>query len=76
MRGHSEPRHVLHLEVDIRIDQVVREHPAGFEELAVLVQRPQHASLRSWYLGFLSAYNYKELVCLSPHNQTAKTGLL
>ena len=37
MRGHAEARDILHLERDIGVDQVVGEHAATGEELAVLI---------------------------------------
>src|SRR5205085_10330551 len=49
MRSVLEANHLLHLEFDIAVDEVVVEYAAGFEELAVLVeiverlaQRPAH----------------------------------
>ena len=38
MRAHSETRDFLHLEVDVGIDHVVREHAATSEELTILVE--------------------------------------
>ena len=35
MRGHTQPCHIVHLQRDIRIDQIVREHVAGRQEAAV-----------------------------------------
>src|SRR6056297_2944919 len=41
MGGHPEARDLLHLELDIAIDQVVGEHVSGLEEVAILVQGVQ-----------------------------------
>jgi len=38
MRGHAQPRDLLHLQLDVRVDHVVAEHAAAREELAVLVE--------------------------------------
>ena len=41
MRRHSQARDVFHLEIDISVDQVIREHIARFEELTIFVQVDQ-----------------------------------
>ena len=38
MRGHFETHHVLHLQLDIAVDEVVVEHAAGLQERAILVE--------------------------------------
>ncbi|MEY3839648.1 MAG: hypothetical protein RIR08_381, partial [Pseudomonadota bacterium] len=38
MGGHAEPRDFLHLQIDVGVEQVVGEHAAAGEELAVLVE--------------------------------------
>ena len=38
MRGVLEADHFLHLEVDVAVDEVVIEHAAGLQELAILVE--------------------------------------
>ena len=41
MGSHAQARHLFHLEIDIAIDQVVREQVASQQELAVRVQSVQ-----------------------------------
>jgi hypothetical protein len=47
MRGRAELGHFLHLQRDVAVDEVVAEHAAGLEELAVLVQRFQRL-VQAW----------------------------
>ena len=41
MRGHAETRDFFHLELDVRVDRVVREHVAGSQEVTIFVERFQ-----------------------------------
>src|ERR1039457_1022157 len=38
MRGHAQPRHFLHLQFDVGIDQIVVEPPAGLEKSPIPVE--------------------------------------
>jgi len=41
MGGHAHARDLGHLQIDIGVDQIVGEHAAGLEELAVGIQGRQ-----------------------------------
>src|SRR5207302_9477679 len=47
MRSALEADYLLHLEFDIAVDEVVVEHAAGFEELAVLVEIVERLAQRA-----------------------------
>ena len=48
MRSVLEADHLAHLQVDVAVDEVVVEHAAGLEELAVLVEvRQRRAGCRT-----------------------------
>src|SRR5262245_41763442 len=47
MRGVLEADHFLHLELDVAVDEVVVEHAADLEELAVLVELLQRLAERA-----------------------------
>ncbi len=38
MRGHPQARDILRLEIDVSIEQIIREHVPGLEELAILIE--------------------------------------
>jgi hypothetical protein len=41
MGGHAQARDFAHLQLDVTINHVVREHPTGRQELAIGIQRIQ-----------------------------------
>src|SRR5258708_9722543 len=56
MRGHAEARDLLHLERDVRVDNIVGEHPAAREELAVAVQGIERLVERSARMRHLRGF--------------------
>src|SRR6266852_7582610 len=62
MRGVLEPDHFLHLELDVHLDEIVVEHPAAFEELAVLVEIAERLAQRPAHRGDLLELARRQVV--------------
>src|SRR5260370_20529776 len=62
MRSVLEPDHFLHLELDVHLDEIVVEHPAGFEELAVLVEIAERLAQRPAHRGDLLELARRQVV--------------
>ncbi len=70
MRRHFEAHHVLHLQLNIAVDEVVVEHAASLEERAVLVEVgegfTQRAANRRDLLELLGGRSYRSLSMAAP----------
>src|SRR5436190_16209788 len=62
MRGVLETDHLLHLELDVHLDEIVVEHAAGFQELAVLVEIAERLAQRAAYGGDLLELARRQVV--------------